>query len=108
MWEVGLPPSPVKFSQAFLLLLYWAVLLFQPATVFVYSSRGKWSSLLSCGGFLPLPLSQASPLLVAGRVPLLLPEPLLPTWLVYLQFIYSLGKVSLPTIFSTQGAPPSF
>jgi hypothetical protein len=43
------------------------------------------SSLLSCGVFLPPPLSQAFPLLVAGRASPLLPEPLQPAWLVYLQ-----------------------
>jgi hypothetical protein len=43
------------------------------------------SFLLSCGVFLPPPLSQAFPLLVAGHVPLLPPEPLWPAWLVYLQ-----------------------
>jgi hypothetical protein len=63
----------------------WAVLLLLPATMFVYSLRGKWVSLLSCGVFLPPPLSQAFPLLVAGRAPLLPPEPLRPAWLVYLQ-----------------------
>jgi hypothetical protein len=61
---------------------YWAVLLLLPAAMFVYSSCGKWSSLLSCGVFLPPPLSQAFLLLVAGRVPPLLPEPLLSTRLV--------------------------
>jgi hypothetical protein len=64
---------------------YWAVLLLLPVTMFVYSSRGKWSSLLSCGVFLPPPLSQAFPLLVAGRTPPLLPEALWPARLVYLQ-----------------------
>jgi hypothetical protein len=43
------------------------------------------SSLLSCGVFLPPPLSQAFPLLAAGHVPPLPPEPLRPTRLVYLQ-----------------------
>jgi hypothetical protein len=46
---------------------------------------GSGSSLLSCGVFLPPPLSQAFPLLVAGCVPPLPPEPLQPTRLVYLQ-----------------------
>jgi hypothetical protein len=45
----------------------WPVCLF---TVHV----GSGSSPLSCGIFLPLPLLQASPLLVAGWVPLLLPS----------------------------------
>jgi hypothetical protein len=43
------------------------------------------SSLLSCGVFLPSPLSQAFPLLVAGRTPPLPPEPLRPARLVHLQ-----------------------
>jgi hypothetical protein len=64
---------------------YWAVLLLLPAAMFVYSSRGSGSSLLFCGVYLPLPLSQAFPLLVALRVPLLPPEALWPAWFVYLQ-----------------------
>jgi hypothetical protein len=46
---------------------------------------GSGSSLLSCGVFLPPPLSQSFLLLVAGRAPPLLLEPLWPTRLVYLQ-----------------------
>jgi hypothetical protein len=46
---------------------------------------GSGSSLLSYGVFLPPPLSQAFPLLVAGRVPPLPPEALRSAWLVYLQ-----------------------
>jgi hypothetical protein len=53
------------------------------AGVFIYSLRGKWVFPLSCGVFLPLPLLQAFPLLVAGCVPLLLPSL---AQLVYLQF----------------------
>jgi hypothetical protein len=49
--------------------------LLSQAGVFVYSSRGKWVFPPSCGVFLPLPLLQAFPLLVAGRVPPLLPSP---------------------------------
>jgi hypothetical protein len=41
--------------------------------VFIYSSHGKWVFPLSCGVFLPLPLLQAFPLLIAGCVLLLLP-----------------------------------
>jgi hypothetical protein len=47
---------------------------------------GGGSSPLSCGVFLPLALSQAFPLLLAGHVPQLSPEPLRPAKLVYLQF----------------------
>jgi hypothetical protein len=43
------------------------------------------SSFLSCGVFLPPPLSQAFPLLVAGCTSPLLLESLQTTWLVYLQ-----------------------
>jgi hypothetical protein len=39
---------------------------------------GGGSSLLSCGVFLPPPLSQAFLFLVAGHIPLLPPEPLWP------------------------------
>jgi hypothetical protein len=42
--------------------------------MFIYSSHGKWAFPLSCGVFLPSPLLQAFPLLVAGRVPLFLPS----------------------------------
>jgi hypothetical protein len=46
---------------------------------------GGGSSPLSCGVFLPPPLSQAFLLLVAGHTPPLPPEPLWPALLVYLQ-----------------------
>jgi hypothetical protein len=63
-WEVGLPLSPVVFFpslllQAFPLLIAGHVLLFLPAGMFVYSWVGSGSSPLSCGVFLPLPLSEA-------------------------------------------------
>jgi hypothetical protein len=63
---------------------------------------GSGSSPLSCGVFLPLPLLQAFPLLVAGRVPLLLPSPARPGL-----FIYSSVRDSPPHLFGAQGAPPS-
>jgi hypothetical protein len=59
------------------------------ACVFVYSSHGKWVFPLSCGVFLPPPLSQAFPLLVTGCVPLLPPSLARPGL-----FIYSSGKDS--------------
>jgi hypothetical protein len=73
--------------------------------MFVYN-MGSGSSLLSCGVFLPPPLSQAFPLLVAGRVPHPCSRQSLsgPPGL----FIYSPRKGSLPPIFGAQGAPPSF
>jgi hypothetical protein len=115
MWEVGLPPSPVKFSfhchfTSFPAPAYWAVLLLLPAAMFVYSSHRKWV-------FPPLlwsfPLSTTltsfpAPGCWVCALPPLPPEPLWPARLVYLQFIYSSGKGSLPPIFSSQGAPPSF
>jgi hypothetical protein len=45
------------------------------AGVFSYSSRGKWAFPPLLWSFLPLPLLQAFPLLVAGCVLLLLPSP---------------------------------
>jgi hypothetical protein len=59
---------------------------------------------LSCGVFLPLPPSQAFPLLVAGLTPPLPQEPLLPTRLVYLQFREGFPSPNLrcsvhPTLF---------
>jgi hypothetical protein len=65
---------------------------------------GSGSSLLSCGVFLPPPLSQAFPLLVAGCAPPLPPEPLRPSQLVYLQSQEGLPSPNLqcsgrPTLF---------
>jgi hypothetical protein len=59
----------------------------------------KWVFPLSCGIFLFLPLLQAFPLLIAGRVLLLLPS------LAGL-FIYCSVR-DFPPHFSAQGAPPS-
>jgi hypothetical protein len=79
--------------------------LFSQACVFIYSSHGKWVFPLSCGVFLPLPLSQAFPLLVAGCTPPLPPSPARPCL-----FIYSSGRDSClpplqhsghPTLFAT-------
>jgi hypothetical protein len=63
---------------------------------FIYSSCGKWVFLLSFGVFLSPPLLQAFPLLIAGRVPLLLPSPAGLLW-----------GISLSLLFSAQGALPS-
>jgi hypothetical protein len=65
---------------------------------------GGGSSHLSCGVFLPPPLSQAFLLLVAGRAPLLPPESLQPARLVYLQFWEGFPSPNLwcsvcPTLF---------
>jgi hypothetical protein len=82
MWEVGLPPPscgvflPLPLLQDFLLLVAGRVppLLPSPASLFIYSSHGKWAFPPSCGVVLPPPLLQAFLLLVAGHVPLLLPS----------------------------------
>jgi hypothetical protein len=73
--------------------------LFSPASMFIYSSHGKWAFPLFCEVSLPPPLLQALLLLVAGRCH---PSCLL-WWLVYLQFCEWLP---LPP-FSAQGTPPS-
>jgi hypothetical protein len=70
------------------------------ACVFIESSRGKWSSLLSCGVFLPQLLLQAFLLLVARRVLPLLPSPAS-------LFIYSSVRGCSSPAFCTQGALPS-
>jgi hypothetical protein len=76
---------PPPLSQAFLLLITGRCCCScQLPCLFTVHMRSG-SSLLSCGVFLPQPLSPAFPLLVAGCVSLLLPEPLRPARLVYLQ-----------------------
>jgi hypothetical protein len=72
----------------------WAVLLLLSAAVFVYSSCGWWVFPHSCGVFLPPPLSQTFPLLVAGHVPPLPPEPLQPVPPACLFTV--LGRIPLP------------
>jgi hypothetical protein len=67
------------------------------ACMFVYSSRGKWSSPHSCGVFLPPPLSQAFPLLVAGHTPPLPPSPARPGL-----FIYSSVRDSPPPLWHSE------
>jgi hypothetical protein len=73
-----------------------------PACLFTAHVGGE-SSALSCGVFLPPPLSQAFPLLVAGCAPcsrqILFGQPQL--------VIYSSGKDFPPPLFSAQCAPPS-
>jgi hypothetical protein len=93
--------SPVRklLLQAFPFLSTLGEVTLHPlslACVFVYSSHGKWVFLLFCGVFLPPPLSQAFPLLVAGRVPRL-PPSLARSSL----FIYSFGRDSPPFLFGT-------
>jgi hypothetical protein len=80
------------------------LLLLSQACMFIYSSLGSGSSPLSCGVFLPPPLSQAFLLLVAGYTPPLLPEALRPSQLVYLQSQEGFPSPSLrcsvcPTLF---------
>jgi hypothetical protein len=64
---------------------------------------GIGSSPLSCSVFLPPPLSQAFPLLVAGHALPLRPCPLQPG----LASLFTVGKDSPPSLFGTQGTPPS-
>jgi hypothetical protein len=82
-------PSPVEFSSHhhfYKLSCSWLLGVCccscRPVCLFT-AHMGSGSSPLSCGVFLPLPLSQAFPLLVAGRA-----APLLPSLaqFVYLQF----------------------
>jgi hypothetical protein len=76
--------------------------LLSQACVFVYSSRGKWVFPSSCGVFLPPPLSQGFPLLLAGHSLLLPPSPAKPSL-----FIYScIRDCSFPP-FGAQGTLPS-
>jgi hypothetical protein len=69
------------------------------ASMFIYSSHGRWVFTLSCGVFLPPPLLQAFLLLIAGCVPPLLPSPAS-------LFVYSSGKESPPPLFGTQATHP--
>jgi hypothetical protein len=74
--------------------------LLSQACVFIYSSHRKWVFTPSCGVFLPLPLLQAFPLLIAGRVPPLLLS-------LASLFIYSSMRDFPSPLFVTQGGPPS-
>jgi hypothetical protein len=90
MWEVGVFPLscvvfPLPLSQAFLLLITGRCCCYCQLPCLFTVLVGSGSSLLSCGVFLPPPLSPAFPLLVAGCAPPLPPAPLLTAWLVYLQ-----------------------
>jgi hypothetical protein len=106
MWEVGLPPSPVQFSfhhhfhkLSHSWLLGVCCCSCQPPCLFTVHA-GSGSSLLSCGVFLPPPLSQALLLLVAGH------SPRSHQWLSSPPglFIYSPGKGS-PAPLSELRAP---
>jgi hypothetical protein len=66
--------------------------------MFIYSSHGKWVFPLSCGVFLPLPLLQVFPLLVAGHVPLFLPSPAGLLWGIFLPPLRHSG---CPALFAT-------
>jgi hypothetical protein len=100
---VFLPPP---LSQAFLLLITGRCCCSCQLPCLFTVHMGSWSSPLSCGVFLPPPLSQAFPLLVGGHAPLLLPEPLRPARLVYLQSREGFPSPNLqcsghPTLFPT-------
>jgi hypothetical protein len=103
-------PSPVGFSSHrsfYKLSCSWLLgvghhsCLLQLACLFTVHMGGG-SSPLSCGVFLPLPLSQDFLLLVAGQVPWLPPSLARPGL-----FIYSTGKDSPPPLFGAQCTPPS-
>jgi hypothetical protein len=79
--------------------------IFRPVCLFAVHV-GSGSSLLSCGVFLPPPLTQAFPLLVARCAPPLPPEPLQPAGLLYLQFregfpFPPLWSSGCPTLFAS-------
>jgi hypothetical protein len=66
---------------------YWVMLLLLPATMFVYSSRGTWVFPPLLWSFPPSSTltSFPAPGCWVHTLPPLLPEPLQPAWLVYLQ-----------------------
>jgi hypothetical protein len=75
------------------------------ACFIIYSSCGRWVFPPLLWSFLPPPLSQAFPLLLAGHAYLLPPEPLRSAWLVYLQSREgfpspNLWRSGCPTLFS--------
>jgi hypothetical protein len=72
----------------------------RPACLFTVHVRGE-SSPLSCGVFLPLPLSQAFPLL--GACPRSHQSLSSQAWLVYLHFWEGFSS----PLFGAQGTPPS-
>jgi hypothetical protein len=81
----------------------WVVLLLLPASMFVYSSHGKWVFLPLLWSFPPSATLTSFPApgcWAHARTPALSGQAGL--------FIYSSGKDSLPPIFGTQCAPPSF
>jgi hypothetical protein len=77
-------PPTATFTSFLLLITGRCCCSYQPPCLFI-AHVGSGSSLLSCGVFLPPPLSQVFPLLVAGCAPPLPPESLQPALLVYLQ-----------------------
>jgi hypothetical protein len=95
---------PLPLLQAFPLMITRRCCCFCHLPCLFTSQVGSGPFLLSCGVFLPPPLSQAFLLLVAGHVPPLLPEPLRPARLVYLQSQEGFPSPSLqcsvhPTLF---------
>jgi hypothetical protein len=91
MWEVGLPPPllcsfpPTATFRSFPALAYWAVLLLLLATMFVYSSLGKWVFPPLLWSFPPSSTLTSFPAPGCWARALLPPEPLRPARLVYLQ-----------------------
>jgi hypothetical protein len=91
MWEMGLPPllwsfPPTLAFTSFPAPDYWAVLLLLPAAMFVSSSRGKWVFPPLLWSFPPSATPTSFPAPGCWVRPPLLREPLLPAWLVSLQF----------------------
>jgi hypothetical protein len=102
-YAVFLPPP---LLQAFLLLITGLCCCSCQPPCLLTAHVGSGSFPLSCGVFLSPPLSQAIRVLVAGRAPLLPQEPLLPAWLIYLQFwegfpSSNLQRSARPTLFAT-------
>jgi hypothetical protein len=110
-WDMVVPPLsygvflPLPLLQAFPLLITGRCCCSCQLPCLFTAHVGSGSSSISCGVFLPPPLSQAFLPLVAGLVPLLLPEPLWPNRLVYLQFREGFPS---PNLRCAQCPPPSF
>jgi hypothetical protein len=98
---------PTATFTSFLAPDYWAVLLLLPAAMFAYSSRGKWVFPPLLWSFPPsATLTSFPPPGCWAPVLPLPPEPLRPTWLVYLQSREgfpspNLQRSGCPTLFPT-------
>jgi hypothetical protein len=95
-------PCRLCLLRVFLCWGRWHCTCFLRPTCLFTAHMGRGSSPLSCGVFLPLPLSQDFPLLVAGCTPPLLPEPFQPSPACLFTVP---GKIPLPP-FCTQCTSP--